>query len=128
MGLASGLRSRDTFREAIKSRALISVLDDWYHLPIIGYFAELQERQAMTQASEPEVVSEHSRRRGGFVGTGCKQSIARAIRSGTTASMAINEINLLRSLALDKHPGARLQDWKKNACSNRSPEPVQMMH
>jgi hypothetical protein len=29
-------------------------------LPIIGYFAELQERQAVTQASEPEVVSEHS--------------------------------------------------------------------
>jgi hypothetical protein len=29
-------------------------------LPIIGYFAELQGRQAVTQASEPEVVSEHS--------------------------------------------------------------------
>jgi hypothetical protein len=29
-------------------------------LPIIGYFAELQERQAMTQALEPEVISEHS--------------------------------------------------------------------
>jgi hypothetical protein len=29
-------------------------------LPIIGYFAELQERHAMTQASEPEVISEHS--------------------------------------------------------------------
>jgi hypothetical protein len=29
-------------------------------LPIIGYFAELQERQAMAQASESEVVIEHS--------------------------------------------------------------------
>jgi hypothetical protein len=29
-------------------------------LPIIGYFAELQERHAMTQALEPEVISEHS--------------------------------------------------------------------
>jgi hypothetical protein len=29
-------------------------------LPIIGYFAELQERHAMTQASEPEVISECS--------------------------------------------------------------------
>ena len=29
-------------------------------LSIIGYFAELQERQAMTRASEPEVVSERS--------------------------------------------------------------------
>jgi hypothetical protein len=29
-------------------------------LPIIGYFAELQERHAMTQASEPEVINEHS--------------------------------------------------------------------
>ena len=29
-------------------------------LPIIGYFAELQERHAMTQALEAEVISEHS--------------------------------------------------------------------
>ena len=29
-------------------------------LPIIGYFAELPERHAMTQALEPEVISEHS--------------------------------------------------------------------
>jgi hypothetical protein len=29
-------------------------------LPIIGYFAELRERHAMTQASEPEVINEHS--------------------------------------------------------------------
>jgi hypothetical protein len=29
-------------------------------LPIIGYFAELQERHAMTQTSEPGIKSEHS--------------------------------------------------------------------
>jgi hypothetical protein len=29
-------------------------------LPIIGYFAELQERHAMTQTSEPGINSEHS--------------------------------------------------------------------
>jgi hypothetical protein len=29
-------------------------------LPIIGYFAELQERQAMTQTAEPRIKSEHS--------------------------------------------------------------------
>jgi hypothetical protein len=29
-------------------------------LAIIGYFAELQERHAMTQALEPEVISEQS--------------------------------------------------------------------
>jgi hypothetical protein len=29
-------------------------------LPIIGYFAELQERHAMTQTSEREIKGEHS--------------------------------------------------------------------
>jgi hypothetical protein len=29
-------------------------------LPIIGYFAELQERHAMTQTSEPGIKSRHS--------------------------------------------------------------------
>jgi|GraSoi_2013_20cm_1033751.scaffolds.fasta_scaffold17628_2 hypothetical protein len=29
-------------------------------LPIIGYFAELQERHGMTQTSEPGIKSEHS--------------------------------------------------------------------
>jgi hypothetical protein len=29
-------------------------------LAIIGYFAELQERHAMTQTSEPGIKSEHS--------------------------------------------------------------------
>ena len=29
-------------------------------LPIIGYFAELQERHAMTQTAEPAIKTEHS--------------------------------------------------------------------
>src|ERR1700694_5318634 len=67
-------------------------------LPIIGCFAELQERHAVTQTSEPGIKSEHSegeRTRG----NGRRLPIPRAMRSATTASMVKERYNEHRIVA-----------------------------
>ena len=61
-------------------------------LPIIGYFAELQERHAMTQTSDPESKA-RTAKASGLVGTERRRPIPRAMRSATTAGMVKERYN-----------------------------------
>jgi hypothetical protein len=82
-------------------------------LPIIGYFAALPETARHDPALELEVISEHSEGEG-IRGNGVQ-------RPYDQRPQRAKSIYFVRRR--DKHPGARLQDWKKTLAQIDRPNP-----